>query len=346
MWLISLFVICQNNYASRIISDGNSHAESKILEKLAYLCVPVSSSTGTRRNSTLILETRVSGCLTQHMAGLGLQSAGINGSLKLRVAWLCKELRWTPVTWLRSSYFKTLPCNFYQKVLPPANLACSQTQNGLKHGHWLRCLISFLYCFSSWSLSARSKATRHLTSNTCSHTFMPTQLLSFFCQERAVSATPRPLEHTPCITSFIFFCIYKPIGDCNWHWQWAKINLWNIKLRGQSSARLMRVFQLIPWGQQNTELVSWASWQEMCSTFCKELQILFLSKGCQDGGLMVQLLFYPTAIGSEPQDPTLDSWAHWTRVMCGHSGANLACLTFPAFPNPTQDTILQEMHKL
>lgn len=36
-----------------------------------------------------------------------------------------------------------------------------------------------------------------------------------------------------------------------------------------------------------------------------------------------ELLFYPTAIGSEPQDPTLDSRDHWQRVMQGHSGANL-----------------------
>ncbi|HWK43364.1 MAG TPA: N-carbamoylputrescine amidase [Stellaceae bacterium] len=35
------------------------------------------------------------------------------------------------------------------------------------------------------------------------------------------------------------------------------------------------------------------------------------------------LLFYPTAIGSEPQDPTLDSRDHWQRVMQGHAGANL-----------------------
>jgi predicted amidohydrolase len=32
---------------------------------------------------------------------------------------------------------------------------------------------------------------------------------------------------------------------------------------------------------------------------------------------------YPTAIGSEPQDPTLDSAAHWERAMVGHSAANL-----------------------
>ena len=35
------------------------------------------------------------------------------------------------------------------------------------------------------------------------------------------------------------------------------------------------------------------------------------------------LLLYPTAIGSEPQDPTLDSADHWQRVMQGHSAANV-----------------------
>ncbi len=36
-----------------------------------------------------------------------------------------------------------------------------------------------------------------------------------------------------------------------------------------------------------------------------------------------ELLFYPTAIGSEPQDATLDSREHWRRVMQGHAGANV-----------------------
>lgn len=36
-----------------------------------------------------------------------------------------------------------------------------------------------------------------------------------------------------------------------------------------------------------------------------------------------EVMFYPTAIGSEPQDPTLDSSAHWQRVMQGHSAANI-----------------------
>lgn len=39
-----------------------------------------------------------------------------------------------------------------------------------------------------------------------------------------------------------------------------------------------------------------------------------------------EVLFYPTAIGSEPQDPSLRSQAHWQRVMQGHAGANLVPL--------------------
>jgi N-carbamoylputrescine amidase len=39
-----------------------------------------------------------------------------------------------------------------------------------------------------------------------------------------------------------------------------------------------------------------------------------------------EILFYPTAIGSEPQDAALDSRDHWQRVMQGHAGANLAPL--------------------
>jgi N-carbamoylputrescine amidase len=36
-----------------------------------------------------------------------------------------------------------------------------------------------------------------------------------------------------------------------------------------------------------------------------------------------ELLLYPTAIGSEPQDPTIDSRRHWQRVMQGHAAANM-----------------------
>ena len=36
-----------------------------------------------------------------------------------------------------------------------------------------------------------------------------------------------------------------------------------------------------------------------------------------------EILFYPTAIGSEPPDPTYDSKDHWQTVMRGHSAANL-----------------------
>ncbi|MFT5790246.1 MAG: N-carbamoylputrescine amidase [Shewanella sp.] len=36
-----------------------------------------------------------------------------------------------------------------------------------------------------------------------------------------------------------------------------------------------------------------------------------------------EAIFYPTAIGSEPQDPSLDSKGHWQRTMQGHAAANL-----------------------
>ena len=36
-----------------------------------------------------------------------------------------------------------------------------------------------------------------------------------------------------------------------------------------------------------------------------------------------EILFYPTAIGSEPHDPSLDSRDHWRRTMQGHAAANL-----------------------
>lgn len=36
-----------------------------------------------------------------------------------------------------------------------------------------------------------------------------------------------------------------------------------------------------------------------------------------------ELLLYPTAIGSEPQDSTLDSRWHWQRTMQGHAAANV-----------------------
>lgn len=36
-----------------------------------------------------------------------------------------------------------------------------------------------------------------------------------------------------------------------------------------------------------------------------------------------ELLLYPTAIGSEPQDASLDSRGHWQRTMQGHAAANV-----------------------
>ncbi len=39
-----------------------------------------------------------------------------------------------------------------------------------------------------------------------------------------------------------------------------------------------------------------------------------------------ELLFFPTAIGSEPQDASIDSSGHWQRTMQGHAAANLTPL--------------------
>lgn len=36
-----------------------------------------------------------------------------------------------------------------------------------------------------------------------------------------------------------------------------------------------------------------------------------------------EIIFYPTAIGSEPSVPDYDSMPHWRRVMQGHAGANI-----------------------
>ena len=39
-----------------------------------------------------------------------------------------------------------------------------------------------------------------------------------------------------------------------------------------------------------------------------------------------EILFYPTAIGSEPQDATINSREHWQRTMQGHAAANMTPL--------------------
>ena len=47
-----------------------------------------------------------------------------------------------------------------------------------------------------------------------------------------------------------------------------------------------------------------------------------------------ELLFYPTAIGSEPQDESLDSSDHWQNTMCGHAAANVVPVVTGADPLP------------
>lgn len=36
-----------------------------------------------------------------------------------------------------------------------------------------------------------------------------------------------------------------------------------------------------------------------------------------------EILFFPTAIGSEPENPGYDSSAHWARAMIGHAACNM-----------------------
>jgi len=51
-----------------------------------------------------------------------------------------------------------------------------------------------------------------------------------------------------------------------------------------------------------------------------------------------EMLLYPTAIGNEPQDPGLDSCAHWQRVMQGHAAANM-------MPVAASNRVGTEMHE-
>ena len=39
--------------------------------------------------------------------------------------------------------------------------------------------------------------------------------------------------------------------------------------------------------------------------------------------LGAEILFYPTAIGAEPQDLSIDSKDHWQRAMQGHAASNI-----------------------
>jgi hypothetical protein len=82
------------------------------------------------------------------------------------------------------------------------------------------------------------------------------------------------------------------------------------------------------WGVVTCGFVVWKGWLRN-NPFCERRFLI----SCWSA----QVLFYPTAIGSEPQDPTLNSYPHWTRVMTGHAGANLVshmskdCLHFSTF---------------
>lgn len=48
----------------------------------------------------------------------------------------------------------------------------------------------------------------------------------------------------------------------------------------------------------------------------------------------MQILLYPSAIGSEPTQPGYSSYPHWVRVQQGHAGANMVSLILLAARQP------------
>lgn len=52
----------------------------------------------------------------------------------------------------------------------------------------------------------------------------------------------------------------------------------------------------------------------------------FSETACSMALMGAEVLFYPTAIGSELLDLKMDSSGHWQRVMQGHAGVNLMSL--------------------
>jgi len=66
-------------------------------------------------------------------------------------------------------------------------------------------------------------------------------------------------------------------------------------------------------------------WQTRYGTFgagiCWDQWFPEVARSCALLG--AEVMFYPTAIGSEPQDPSLDSSGHWQRAMQGHSACNI-----------------------
>ena len=50
---------------------------------------------------------------------------------------------------------------------------------------------------------------------------------------------------------------------------------------------------------------------------------LFPESACSMALLGADVILYPTAIGSEPQNPSWDSSGHWQLAMQGHAAANI-----------------------
>eukprot|EP00877_Chromochloris_zofingiensis_P004976 jgi/Chrzof1/1447/Cz10g08090.t1 len=49
-----------------------------------------------------------------------------------------------------------------------------------------------------------------------------------------------------------------------------------------------------------------------------------------------EVIFYPTAIGTEPTDPSYNSYPHWARTMLGHAAANMVGVVLPICGMATQ----------
>jgi hypothetical protein len=67
----------------------------------------------------------------------------------------------------------------------------------------------------------------------------------------------------------------------------------------------------------------------------------------------VQIIVYPSAIGTEPTDPDYNSYPHWCRTMLGHSAANMVglgerggCCSGPEQPDRASRMLWQQPLRL
>ncbi|CAI5505382.1 unnamed protein product [Closterium sp. Naga37s-1] len=80
-------------------------------------------------------------------------------------------------------------------------------------------------------------------------------------------------------------------------------------LKGAELLRRLKIVPPTPSPPHPRKGICWDQW------FPEAARVMAL-KGAE-------LLLYPTAIGSEPHDASIDSQPHWTTVMRGHAAANL-----------------------